>query len=317
MANAVKMNDQEIDDFLSGLLNDQSKPKNRLNKLTMTANANKGTVMFVIIPEGSTGKFYGKIENVREVNQFTELNEKIEGDCWHKILPKELYKNLSEEDSMLYDQCVTLFDKLYNSGAWGYDVDRAGVARYRTYGLFYGYILRHIDEKGSPVKDNQGNLTTDKATFMMYPTNKVIDALGAAITAKKLASNGTAWLPRYLSRATTGRTGAITIKTSGGKGGYNIAVTFESNSEDNPYMIPADLDLTDAFEKCQDYVNDFLGWQGDAENGYFNRKLFLEIREYLTGYFLEDGKTINPEYLPKDGSEQPAEQKAESDPLAQ
>lgn len=309
MANNVKMNDQEIDDFLSELLNDQSKPKNRLNKLTMTANANKGTVMFVIIPEGSTGKFYGKVENVREVNQFTTLNDKIDGDCWHKILPKECYINLSPEDEMLYDQCVTLYDKLYNSGAWGYDVDRAGVARYRTYGFMYGYILKHIDEKGNPVKDQQGNLTSDKATFMMYPTNKVIDALGTAITAKKLASNGSAaWLPRYLSRATTGRTGAITIKTSGGKGGYNISLTFESNSEDNPYLVPADLDLSSSFENCQDYIKDYLGWQDDEDNGHFKRELFMEIREYLTGYFLKDETTINPKYLP-------GHEETESDPL--
>lgn len=316
MTTSVKMTDQEVDDFLTDLLNDQSKPKNRLNKLTMTSNANKGTVMFVIIPEGSTGKFYGKLESVREVNQFTELNEKIDGDCWHKILPKSAYKNLSEEDSMLYDQCVTLFDKLYESGAWGYDLERAGVARYRTYGLFYGYILRHINEKGNPVRDGQNNLTSDHVSLMMYPTNKVIDALGAAITAKKLASGGsTTWLPRYLSRATVGRTGAVTIKTSGGKGGYDVSITFEANSEDNPYVVPADLDLTDSFEKCQDFVKDFLGWQGDDDNGYFNRPLFLEIREYLTGYFLEDGKTINPEYL-KGVEEQNSDEQEESDPLA-
>lgn len=312
MAKDVKMTDQEVDDFLDGLLADQSKPKSRLNKLTMTSAANKGTVMFVIMPEGKSGKFYGRLENVREVYQFTELNEKVEDSCWHKILPKDAYVNLSEEDSLLYDQCVTMFDKLYNSGAWGPENERFKVGRYRTYGFFYGYILRHIDEKGNPVKDKQGNLTADKPTFLMYPTNKVIDALGTAITAKKLASNGgIAWLPRYLSRAAVGRTGAITIKTSGGKGGYNITLSFESNSEDNPYLVPADLDLTKSMELCQDYIKDYLGWQSDDENGYFNRDLFLEIREFLTFYFEEDGKTVKKEFLK---NEQPSE---DGDPLAQ
>ena len=295
-----KMSEEELDDFLGDLLSDKSKPRNQLKKLTMTARTNKGTVMFVPVPEQKSGKFYKKIERVREVNQFTDLNDKIEGDCWHKILPKELYVNMTPEHSMLYDQCVKMFDQLYESGAWGFDRDRATVARYRTYSLFYGYILAHTDESGKPLADNVG-----KAAFLMYPTNRTIDSLVAAIEAKKLAAQGNiSWLSRYFSRATTGRTGALTVKTSGGQGGYQIQVTFEANSEDNPYLVPADLDLTDAFELCQDSISDYLGWQGDEEQGYFREDLFLEIREYLTGYYISDG-VINPEYLPKEGDEDP------------
>lgn len=303
------MTDDELDDFLGDLLESKSKPRARLNKLTMTSRANKGTVMFVPIPAGIDGKFYRKIDRVREVNQFTDLNEKVEGDCWHKILPKECYANLTPEHEMLYDQVVAMFDKLYDSGAWGDGQERAGVARYRTYNILYGYVLAHTTEEGKPVENSVGH-----PACLMWPTNRMLDGLFTAIEGKKLASKGNvSWLNRYFSRATTGRVGALVVKTEGGQGGYKLAVSFESNSEDNPYLVPADLDLEDAFKMCQDPLDDYLGWQGDAENGYFREDLFLEMREYLTGYFLEDGKTINPEYL---GGAEESSAAAPTDPLA-
>lgn len=308
------MTESEIDDFLDGIVNDKtSNNSSKANKLAMTARSNKGTVLFVPIASAS-GKWYTKVYPVREINQFTRLNEKIgEGDCWHRILPKECYKNLSAEDEALYDHVVERFEKLYDSGAWGYDLDRAGVARVRAYVFFYGYVLSHVNEQGQPQSDNVG-----KPALLYYSTGKVIDALADAIEAKKLASQGNvAWIPRYFNKAAKGHTGALSIKCSGGKGGYNFSISFQSNNEDNPYLVPNDLDLTDAFDKCQDPLNDFLGWQGDAESGYFNHDLFEEMKEYVDGYFLEGTDNIDPKFIqeaPAEESEQ-KEQPAQADPL--
>lgn len=305
MSQNTRLSDEELEELLGEINSDRSKPKTRLLKLTMTSNSNKGTVLFVPVPDAKTGKFYLKVTGVREVNQFTRLNDKIEGDCWHKILPKSYYEGITPEQSMLYDQCVKMFDELYESGAWGSDVDRSAVARYRTYSFFYGYILNHVDENNKVISDN-----VNKTAILMYPTNKAIDGLADTITTKKLAAQGSiSFLGRYFSRATVGRTGAISIKISGGKGGYNVAVSLEGNSEDNPYLVPNDLDLSGSFELCQDAIADYLGWQcRDAEETYFREDLFLEMREYFSGYYLENGK-INPEYLPKE------ENSSEGDPL--
>lgn len=305
-----KMSDQDLEDFLGEITSDKSQPRVRLNKLTMTARTNKGTVMFVPIQEAKNKRYYYKIPYVREVKMPTELNDRVD-EAYHKILPKEFYKFEDASQEKLYDEVSDYFDRLYDSGVWQDGLERsANYARIRTYVLFFGYVLSHTDEVKKPLTDN-----INKPALLIYPTNKVIDALGAAIDQKKQASNGNvAFVNRYFNASPIGRVGALVITTSGGQGGYNIQLSFESNSEDNPYLIPKDLDLTESMKLCQDYLDSFLGWQGDEESGYFNKALFLEMREWLAGYFDESGN-IDPQYLVPE-SEEENKPNESADPLA-
>lgn len=312
MANE-KMSAEEIDDFLADIMNDKgSGSGNRLNKLSMTVPTNKGTVMFVPIAAASDGKFYKKIEDVIEIKQYTDLNDKVD-ECWHRLLPKSCYKNLSDEASKVYDEIVRRFDMLYDSGAFGFNLERSALVRRRTYTMFYGYVLSHVNEQGQPVKDSAG-----KPALLYYSTYKAMNSLASAIDAKKLTSNGSvAWVPRYFNKLPKGHQGAIVIKCEGGKGGYTITTSFASNNEDNPYLVPADLDLTESFEKCQDFLDDFMGWQGDKDKGYYNHDLWEEMYYYLGTFLTEDGSAVKPEFIkePPAEDEDEEEQKPAPDPL--
>jgi len=262
------MSEFNVDDFLAGLERDkpQTRGSDRIEKILMNVRDNQGTVVFVPFMNKLNHNFYYKVDRVMEWKGATSKLDS--GEAWYKILEKSLYGELSEEDSKLYDQAVSLFDFLYKSDQFDFNA-----LRIRNYTLIYGVLVSHTTTEGDEIKDNEG-----KPCLFIFTSHDPINALTAAISSKCLALKGNkSWITHILSPKNTGRKGVMSITFSKSANvGYNCNVAFEMNSEFSQIVDPEYVFEEEITKHFENPVRDLVGWAGDHEN-VFSSEVFKEL----------------------------------------
>jgi len=259
----------DVNAFLAQLESDKPKEftSDRINKVLMNARDNQGTVVFIPFLNRRNNNFYYKLSNVLEWRGSTSI---IDVDqVWYKILSKEEYGKLSQEDSDLYDEVEGLWNTIS-----GYDKLSYDKIRRRSYTLFYGIIQSHKTQSGNEITKH-----SEKPSLLIFPSHSPIDALNSAIAAKCQTLKGNKeWITAVLSPATTGRKGVISVvfkKSSGA--GYDTQINFEINSDYSIVVDPSKI-YDEEVKLFDDPVRDLLGWQGGNDNNLFNRKVFTEAK---------------------------------------
>lgn len=265
----------DLDAFIAGINNDKSKSsdaKDRLNKVVMNTRDNQGILTMIPIMSRTTGNFYMKIPRVYEYWGDTSMVG--DGEAWYRILPIEMYKDLSAEQMALYTEVKGMLDYLNDNEEVSYDEFRV-----RNYVLLYGIC--------QSLKNTEGKLNDkikDAPCIFTYPSNCVIDALGSAINTKIEAMKGRReWIPAVLNPSGKGYQGVMMVNFVKSTGpGYDCAISFEFNSAMNT-VIDEDYEITDKqFEFFDDVLPQFLGWIYDrSHSSYFNEVAFKELRDQL------------------------------------
>lgn len=267
-----------IDDFLEGLEKDQPQPKskNGLEKILMSSRDNQGTIVFAPFQDTYSKKFYLRIPSVKEYK--TSLSNYNEGkdEVWVKILPKEFYGELSESQSLLYDEVVGLFDELNES--LGNIQNKWSIIRTRRYSLFQGVIMNQINTQGAKVNDN-----LNKPALLIFPSDNPITELAAAIKNKVAGMNNSKeWIPAVFAPTDKGREGVVTISfTKPDSPGYDCNVGFEFNSTYAKIIDPEVGFSEEITKNFGNILESFLGWQ-NGKNSRFNEENFLELKKVFT-----------------------------------
>lgn len=274
------MSENFIDDFLSGLENDKQQPKSsgvRIQKLLMSARDNQGTLVFAPFMSQDTKKFYEVLVGVREFNNHCSLYREGKDSVWLRILPKSAYGELTTEESALYDEVSGLFDQLDAEMGDGYN-NKYQSLRYRTYSLFSGILINHVNTAKIQQKDNIG-----KACLFIFPSRNPVNELASSMQAKINAAGSKEWIPLIFSPTDKGREGVLTINFSHpeGKIGYDTQVSLEFNTTFQKY-VDKDAGFPEEQVKLLGHpIDSFLGWQtGDGK--VFNTRLFTEMKQILT-----------------------------------
>lgn len=265
------MSNFNVDDFINQLEQDKvvSNTGDRLQKIRMNAPDNQGSMTFLPFTNKKTGKFYLKVPRVRE---FNARSSKLDKEAWFMIMPKEMYGELSKEDSELYDSVVGLFDALDKSDRFSYEV-----LRVRDYSLMFGIPISHTNTKKTEITEFLG-----KPSLLIFPSARVINSMAAAISNKVSALKGNQeWLTGIFNDNPTGRVGVVSISFVKATGaGYDIGVTFELNAPFANVVDPT-LEIPEtAIAKFDDAFGELLSWM-KPENGYFDTAIFTELRDTL------------------------------------
>lgn len=266
-----------IDDFLAGLDADRSKPRtsDRITKMLMSSRDFQGKILFAPFKDNA-GKFYYKVQGVRELRAAISKYKEGNDEVWIKILPKEFYPDMNEEESKLYDEAAGMFDQ--------YEADYKGsrekyeVIRYRTYSIFEGVLLNHI---GTDNAQKQEHL--NEACLFIFPSSAPINAMFTAVDNKCAAMNGKKdWIPMIFAPGNTGREGAVLLSFSKGSNiGYDSTVGFEFNSSFNKIIDPSAGFPEDVTKKFNDMISDFIGWENEGDRR-FSADMFRELKSILT-----------------------------------
>jgi len=267
-----------IDDFLAGLEEDKQQPRQfeGVEKILMSSRDNQGTIVVAPFMDTNTKKFYQLINGCREYR--TTLTNFKDGadEVWVKILPKDLYGELSEAQSKLYDEVIDLFDQVEEE--LGDISNKWSMIRWRSYSLFQGVIINHIGIDGTKFKDRIG-----KPALLIFPSRQPINELASAIKSKVVAMNNSKeWIPAVFSPNSKGREGVITITFSKPDSpGYDCNVGFEFNSAYAKVVDPENGFPDEVVNKFGDLVDEFLGWQ-NGPNSKFNDNNFNELKKIFT-----------------------------------
>jgi hypothetical protein len=241
----------------------------------MNAPTNLGTLNFIPIFSKGAGGFYQKFDKVYEFFGNTSLIES--GEAWFKVLQKDLYGDLSPEQSALYDEVAGLLTTLKDDYELSYEE-----LRVRNYVAFFGLGLMLSNKDG---KKNEE--VKDQPALFVYPNQTPISAFLNTINGFKDTYGSTAALTKILNTNNTGREGVVQInfKTKdNGQPGYDCSVSFPMNNPmtgtqivDPAYVIP-----DETIAKFDNITSIFLGWQYNHEDKVaFNDAVFKELRDNL------------------------------------
>lgn len=264
-----------IDDFLAGLEEDKQQPSssNSLMKVLMSARDNQGTVVFAPFQDTYSKKFYLLVPYVKEYK--TALPNYKEGadEVWIKILPKEFYGDLTEDQSALYNEVAGLYDQV--DEALGDIPNKWNIIRGRSYSLFQGVIMNQLNAQGTKLTDHIG-----KPALLIFPSRQPINELAAAIK-NKIAGmkNSKEWIPAVFAPSDKGRQGVVTITfTKPDAPGYDCNVSFEFNSPYAKIIDPEEGFNEEVVSSFGNILELFLGWQ-NGKNSRFNEENFNEIKK--------------------------------------
>lgn len=264
-----------IDDFLAGLEEDKQHPRSTssFEKLLMSSRDNQGTVVFAPFQDTYSKKFYLLIPYVKEFKTVIPNYRDGNDEVWVKILPKEFYGDLTQEQSALYDEVVGLFDQV--DEALGDIPNKWNLIRGRSYSIFQGVILNQLNAQGVKVSDH-----INKPALLIYPSRNPINELASAIKNKIAGMNNSKeWIPAVFAPTDKKREGVIAITfTKPDSPGYDCSVNFEFNS---PYAKVIDPEVGFPEEVTKEFGNvleSFLGWQ-NGKNGRFNEENFKELKQ--------------------------------------
>lgn len=268
-----------IDEFLEGLEKDKTQPRaereNFLQRLLMSSRDSQGTIIFAPFMDTKTKKFYVPVNGVREYRTTLSKFHNGEDEVWIKILQKEFYEDLTEEQSKLYDEVAGLFDQL--SEELADSPNSWNVIRYRNYSLFQGVVINQIDTKGNKKAEMVG-----KPVLLVFPSKQPINELAEAIKNKIAGMGGSKeWIPAIFAPEAKGRDGVLTISfIKPDKPGYDCSVGFEFNSSYAKIIDPSVGFPEEVVKEFGDMVFSFIGWQ-NGPNGRFNEENFKEIKLHL------------------------------------
>lgn len=296
-----------IDDFLSGLEEDKQKPRvkgDRIQKVLMSSLVNQGTVVFAPWINHDDNKFYKVMTGVREYKTNLSLYRDGKDSVWVRILPKEFYGDLTDAQLELYSEVTGLFDQLDSD--MGETASKSQKLRYRSYSLFDGVLINHVNTKKEQLDENIG-----KAVLLMFPSRGPVNELATAIQAKINSTKGSReWIPAIFSKDDKGREGCMSINFEHPEGviGYKTQVTFEFNTSYSKYVDPVEGFPEEVTNLLGDPIGSFLGWE-NGEEGYFSTKLFNEMKQILTVAIKTNGK------VPAEATEPAPENRNGVDPM--
>lgn len=264
-----------VDDFLAGLEADKpaERTSNSINKVKMEVLSNQGTIIFAPFSFKSSKKFYELVPKVKEVRIKSHLYKEGAEDVWCRILPKEMYGELTLQQSNLYDEVNALYEALYDR------TDDYYLIRVRSYSIFQGIVLNHINTENKQVTSNIG-----KACLISFPSREPINALITSTNAKIGECNGSSdWIPLLFTDNLKGREGVMNIsfKKNPTKAGYNSTVSFGFNSSFNKLITDETLHEEETVKLVDDGLQSFLAWQS-GENSRFNEALFNDLKTEIT-----------------------------------
>jgi hypothetical protein len=267
-----------IDDFLAGLEEDKQQPRQQdgIEKVLMSSRDNQGTVVFAPFQDTFTKKFYLLVNNVREFKTPLSTYRNGADAVWVKILPKEFYGELTQQQSMLYDEVLGLFDEVNTD--MGEVNNKWNIIRTRSYSLFQGVLINHINPSGAQQKERLG-----KPVLLIFPSRQPINELAAAIKNKIAGMNNSKeWIPAVFSPEAKGREGVITISfTKPDQPGYDCSVGFEFNSTYAKIVDPNVGFSEEVTSKFGNVLEEFLGWQ-NGDKIRFNETNFRELKKIFT-----------------------------------
>lgn len=265
----------DLDAFIAGINQDKTQStstKDKLNKVVMNTKDHQGVLTMIPIMSRTLRNFYLKIARVYEYWGDTSLIDA--GEAWYRILPLQMYGELSPEQIELYHEVKSQLDYLNDNEEVSFNEFRV-----RNYSLFFG-ICQQLKSTEGKVDDK----LTDAPCLFTYPSNSVIDALGTAINTKIEAMKGKReWIPMVLSPANTGRQGVMMISfAKSASPGYDCTISFEFNSAMN-IVVDDQMVIDDKIiEMYDDVLPQFLGWIYDRQNkSYFNETAFRELNDQL------------------------------------
>jgi len=275
---------------------DENAPK--LQKLWFNAPPNHGTAQIVLYPSGHDGSFFKHLKDVRVVKFYNEkVNEDV--DAWHRILQKSQYPELqpshpkyTKENESLYDEVNGLFDGIdkrenaihYNSFKSKY-----------TWNVFFGKLIAMYDLKNQKNADVK---TGGAPTFFCYPSYKFESKVKDGLDSLKVKGYGeiNTWAPHFFNANEGKRIGLVSIiHKLPETGGYDTTIEFVFDGVAPAPGLPAIKIIPDDFLVTEDdkklfrnSVIAFMGKMYDYENDmFFNRSIFLDIRNYLSGVIAE------------------------------
>jgi hypothetical protein len=269
-----------IEDFLNNLEEDKSKFSegfgDRIKKLYFSFEDNHGILIFAPFIDKLAHRPYILLQGVKEYKAPCSKYKGGDEATWMRILPKQAYGQLTDEQSKLYDEVVSLWDQVNNE--IGESDDAFTQIRVKTYSLFQGIILKQNASNGKAIEDN-----INKAALLIYPGKSVVNALSSAIESK-IATMGTKeWITAIFSPDANNRDGVISItfnKKTGGGFGYEATVGFEMNSNWTKVIDPTKFEQAE-IEKLGGVVPTFLGWQSADDEHPFDSKVFEELSGVL------------------------------------
>lgn len=292
----------DLEQFIAGVNADRSKERgtnDRVKRLLMNVRDNQGTVTLIPFISRKIGNIYKKIEKVREFNGPTSVIES--GYAWYKIMPIEMYEQLTPEQIELYNEVSGLFDAVADWDTLDFDT-----LRIRNYSLFFGIVSDQVNTDGNQVEDN-----LDTPCILVYPSLSPIDALNTAISNKKavLKDKTLQWLQQIITPSLTNRKGVMQISFKKNDGpGYGTTINFETNSEFNQVIDPSKEWTQEIASKFDDPIQVFLGWTYDYDNkSYFNETVFRELRDALKLQLKELESTQNSNDVASESTELPNE----------
>jgi hypothetical protein len=269
-----------IEDLLEQLEQDESKNDGKdfhnIVKIQMAYPDNHGMIMIAPFQGTVEGKksFYTLVPGVCEFKCRIPSVDNGNSDTWIRIMPKEFYGTLTEDEEKLYDTVKNLYDQVRDKHTEG---DAWKVVRIRSYSLFYGKLLKHVNKEQKEITDNYG-----KDVLIIFPSRNVVNELGKAIKAKTNALNGNrAWVSDVFDATNSKRAGVLVVSFDRPESGaYNASVSFEFNSNYSKVVEPHyDEEEPSLF---QDPVADFLGRFNGKDGHKFNADLFKEFGKALT-----------------------------------
>lgn len=264
-----------LDEFIAQL--NQDKPqsgnkKDRVSKMVMNAPGNIGTLSFIPIFSPEAKAFYKKFEDVYEF--FGNTSQVDSGEAWFKVLRKDAYGELTEEQSALYDEVLGLLKTLRNDYELSYEE-----LRVRHYTLFWG-----ITQSLSNPDGKKDETVKDQVALYVYPNTTPLSAFHTAVNALRDSYGSAQALTSILTTNPSGRQGLlqITFKPKGNQPGYDCTVNFAMNGAMGKVIDPDFVVPEDVPSKFDNLTSLFLGWQYDnTGNKPFSEVLFKELRDNL------------------------------------
>jgi len=275
---------------------DSTESKVRLQKLWMNAPPNFGTIQSVLYPSGHDRSYITHIDKVRQV-RFNNKDINEDGPSWHRILPKEYYTDLSQEDSSLYDEVNSLFSHAADNEL----VDFTNFKSEYSWSFFFAKVVKAYD-----LKNQENKEIKCVASFLCYPgykikKNKIKDGLDNLT--KKGYGPVQNWSNHFFNANEKDRMGVVSITHSlPQSGGYDTNFDFIFDGQQGApglpviKLIPIDFLVSEDDKKLfSNSLIAFLGKMYDFDNKrIFNKKVFIAIKHYFLGLIADKNKLPAP-----------------------
>jgi len=257
-----------LENILAQLKNDSaSKSTNRLKKIIMNSPEVVGSTINAL-PILMEGQLYFKLDAVREFRTYSKYFKDGEQDTWIKLLDKNVYGNLTDEEVELWRKTKDALEELIGS------IDDFYKARFRRYTLMPVFITKFTTAEGADNPDMKGT------AILIFPSHAPIKALNSAITSMSATSGGNQWMPLVLSPSLKGREGVLSIKFSRSTNtkGYDCSINVVMNGQWTK-VVDSAVDYSEGLDFTP--IREFLAWQA-SDDKLFSKEVIEELYENAT-----------------------------------